>query len=512
MTSHFRVSPPPNERAAAYEGFMGLDTSRSDTTQDTGSNQILCTLSGGTCDEYGQIVRDPGYIKATKAAGDAINDFISHVAFFNVGEFCWAYRTDAGIGFDSIRDHRIDPVWPSNARIASTYFNGTTVFVARALPAYTYNGYIWNAATHESRLANYNPSFITTVQNRAIIAGIPLKATELHFSATNQLRFYHDETDKTDNSVTRPGYIDIQNLISRSETITGIAPFEQTRLAVFTEERMILYNTDPDLNKWSIDSTANIHVGCLSHNTIQPAGTDLYFCSRTGVHSVQRSRENGILVFASAMSSRIKRLYKELVASVDDPQDISAVWDQDAGRYHIFFPQPGSPFSRRLTMTINPFDHRSTPKWSLTSFLNERCGDAFGGDIVFGTGAGIYREADEDDTTTADLLLAPLTFSTPWLWHGDVVGKKPTSRFLMQAKGRGLINVRAFNDQDQLIWSTSIQSEYNEDDGPPPNTPLSEQYDRAFETEYRGVRFEFEIVGGRGRFVFSGFAVYVKRG
>lgn len=510
MTSHFKVQTPPGERAAAYENFMGLDTSRSDTTQDTGSNQVLAALSGGYCDEFGQIVRDPGYYRETKSTGDPINDTVAHVAFFNVDEFAWAYRVDAGVGFDSVRDHRINPVWPSNARISSTFFNGTVVFVSRALLPYTYDGYVWRAARPESRLQNYNPSYITTVLNRAVIAGIPLKATELHFSAINQLRFYDDETDKNDNSVTRPGFIDIQNLITRSETITGIAPFEQTRLAVFTEERMILYNTDPDLNKWTIDNTANIHVGCLSHNTIQPAGTDLYFCSRTGVHSVQRSRENGILVFSTAMSARIKRLYKQLVDSVEDPQDISAVWDQDSGKYHIFFPQAGSPFSKRLTLTINPFDHRAQPKWSLTTFLNETCGDAFGGMTVFGTHAGIYREADEEDDAAP--LLAPLTFTTPWLWHADVVSKKATTRFLMQAKGRGTINVKAYNDNNQVIWSTSVVCEHNEDDGSPPNTPLSEQYDREFATEYRGVRFEFEIVGGRGRFVFSGFAVYVKRG
>lgn len=509
MTSHYKVKTNPDERAAPYENFMGLDKSRSDTTQDTGGSQVLATLSGGFCDEFGQIIRDPGYYREAKASGAQVSGNIRHIAFFTAGEYCWAYQKASGIGFDSIRDHNTDAVWPANARPASTFFNGTVIYVARALTPYTYDGYLWKQATTESHLEDYKPSFITTVQNRAIIAGIPLKSTELHFSATNQIRFYNDATDKTDNSVTRPGFIDIQNLITRSETITGISPFEQTRLAVFTEERMILYNTDPDLEKWTIDNTANIHVGCISHNTIQPAGTDLLFCSRTGVHSVQRSRDNGILVFSTAMSDRIKRLYKKLVASVEDPQDISAVWDQDNGKYHVFFPQPGGKFSARLTLAMNPFADRAAPKWSLTRFMNERCADSLGGVTVFGTIAGIYRQADLEDVNAE--INNTLSFSTPWLWHADVAGKKSTSRLLIQAKGRGTINVRAYNDANRVIWSDSVVVEYSEDDGSPPNTPLSEQYDRPFENEYRGVRFEFDIVEGKGLFIFSGFAVYIKR-
>lgn len=508
MTASFRSKSHPQDKPIAYENFMGLDTSRSDSTQDTGSNQVLRTLSGGYCDEHGQIVRDPGYYRLTKNDGAPINDWIAHATFFTLGEVAWAYRVKVGLGFDSVRDHRTDPVWPANAIPSSTTFNGITVVCGKALTPYTYNGYIWREADLETQLSEYKPAFITTVQNRAVIAGIPLKSTELHLSQTNQLRFYDETRDANDESVTRPGYIDIQNLITRSESITGIAPFEQSRLAIFTQDRMILYNTHPDLELWTIDETANVNIGCISHNTIQVAGTDLIFCSRTGVHSVRRSRENGILVSSSSMSDRVRRLYLSLVKSVENPQSISAVFDQDEGKYHIFFPQAGTPFTKRLTLSFNPYSDRHTPKWSLTQFLNETCGDSLGGQTIFGTRQGLFLAASEEDRGADEY--APLTFSFPTFWHRDIVNKKKTASILIQAQGHGTINIVGRNDSGAIIFSDRVTVEYNEDDLSIPSVPLSAQYERPFNCEYRGINLSLEVVDGKGLFVLSGIAIYIR--
>lgn len=511
MTSHYRSRNDGGQKAAAYENFMGLDVSRPETNQDAGGQQVLRKLSGGYCDDIGQIIRAPGYYRLKRRDNTTIDDAIAHTVVFAEDEPCWAYVTREGIGFDSVRAHRTSVVWPSNAQIASTVFNGKTVFVARGLEPQIYDGYIWDTPGSDTYFNEYKPSYITTVENRMVIAGIPLKPTELHFSATNQIRFYNETTDASDEAVTRPGFIDIQNLITRTEKITGLAPFETSRLAVFTQDRMLLYNTNADLTKWAIDQTANVKIGCISHNTIQSAGTDLIFCSRTGVHSVSRSRENGILVFSRAMSDRVKRLYRSLVDSVEDPTLISAVWDQDNGQYHILFPQASSNLTKRLTLSLNPSNDRSAPKWSLTEFLNETCGDFMGGMCVFGTSDGLYqlaREEDEGADTYPDL-----EFETPLLWHGDIVNKKATASILFQVAGRGTLTVTVTNEAGRDLWShtTAIDAAI-QDDGSIPQVPLVDQYDRPFETEYRGARFNFKVTGGKGLLIVSGFAVYLKVG
>jgi len=511
MSNPLRPTSIRNESVSAYEGFVGLDTTLSPLARDRGNSQPLTTLSGGYADEYGQIVRDAGYSRLKMIDGVENYDRIVHLILFNADgpEAAWVYRTNAGLGFRSTRNHETPEVWPSNAVVSSTTFNGVQLYTAKALMPYTYNGLLFREAQPTTNLGSYVPAFCTTVQNRVIIAGIPLRPTEIHFSRTNSLVFYDKDTDATSTEVTRAGFIDIQNLIPRAETITGIAPFEVSRLAIFTENRMILYETDPDIRNWTIDASANVNVGCISHNTIQSAGTDLLFCSRNGVHSVARSKQNGILVFSQSMSDRVQRLYRQLVDSVDDPQTISAVWDQDNSHYHIFFPNETTGFTTRLTLSMNPNQQSFSPKWSMTRFLNGTCGFALSDKVVIGTIDGPYIVNDEAYELSEEQ--APLRFCTPLLWHGSISNYKETRALTIQAAGQGRMKVVACDENDRQIFSDEFWVEASGDDGTIARVPLFDQFERPFQCRYRGVRFEFEVTEGRGLFFFSGFGVHIKR-
>lgn len=508
MTTLSSTKTPRNHKPVSYEGFMGLDTSRSTYTRDTGGRQVLDVLDGAHCDEYGQIIRDPGYYNVLRVDGKRPTEHVVHMDFFAEGEVGWAYKTREGIGFESIRAHRNDPVWPSNANPSSTVFNNRLVMVAKALNAYIYDASKWSQAETTSYIQDYNPAYICTVADRAIIAGIPLKPTSIYFSATNEFRFYNEANDADSEAVTRPGFIDIRNRIGNAETITGISPFEYSRLAIFTQDRMLLYKTDPDITQWEIDNSANIHVGCISHNTIRPAGTDILFCSRSGVHSIQRSRDNGILVFSIAMSDRIKTLYRKLLNEVEDPSTIRAVFNQDTGQYHIFFPQKDDRFTKRLTMTLNPFVSEAPPKWSLTTFLNATCGAFLSGDCFLGTTQGVYLEAPQD-ALDADLY-PDVAFDTPILWHGTVTDKKQTEAIVIQCEGSGRIELEVVDDQNNTIFSSVYYERYDGDDSSPRSITLYDQFKRDFKTEYRGARFRFRIKNGKGRFIFSGFAILLR--
>jgi predicted Fe-Mo cluster-binding NifX family protein len=511
LSSFLRIDPTKGERVAAYENFTGLDTTRSRLARDNGSSQSLDTLSGGYADEYGQIIRESGFTRLKMIDKSENYDEITHITLFNAAdlEASWVYKTRLGLGLRSTRLHETDEVWPSNAVVSSTVFNGIQLFVARALQPYTYDQFRFEPTSEGSNLTAYTPAFCTTVQNRVIIAGIPYRPTEIHFSRTNELVFYDAEIDQDSEAVTRPGFIDIQNLIPRAENITGLAQFEISRLAIFTENRMIMYQTDPDIEKWTIDASANVNVGCLSHNTIVSAGTDVIFCSRNGIHSISRSRQNGIMVFSTSLSDRVQRLYKQLVRSVDDPQKISAVWDQDNSHYHVFFPNETTGLTQRLTLSLNPSNERTNPKFSLTQFLNGCCGYALSDKVVIGTIDGPYVVDTEESETSEEQ--APLKFSTPLLFHGSITNQKMTRAITIQAAGKGHMRVTAFNQDDKEIWSDSFWVENSGDDGIIADVPLFDQFERPFEAQYRAVRFEFEVTEGQGEFFFSGFGIHVKR-
>ena len=359
----------------AYENFQGLDSSRDLTSQDIKSEQPLSTLENAFCDWRGQIVRDPS---ASYRSGDYK---VIHVRHFGMGEVSWAERTGSGITFNSDRDHSLVDAYPTNACVSSTVFNQNVHFFARALTSYRYDGISWQA-NESPALNKLNPALGVPVQRRLAVAGIPGRETQVHFSRVDQSEIFPDDEDNTSTDVLRAGYIDIANQLGTADQITGISPFEQNRVIIFTSDRALMYQIDPDITLWTIDERTTINIGCSSHNTIVQAGTDVIFCSRSGVHSIRRSQDNGILVFSVSMSDKVDLLYREYFNSVIDPETITAVWDQDTAQYHIFFPQPGDEIAKRLTLSTNPEGADPQPKWSSGDFLNARCGSFLGGELV----------------------------------------------------------------------------------------------------------------------------------
>ena len=70
-------------RTVAYDGFMGLDTSRDLRAQDTGQEQHLAEVINAHCDWRGQIVKDPA---ASFRNGEMR---VRHINFFATGAAAW---------------------------------------------------------------------------------------------------------------------------------------------------------------------------------------------------------------------------------------------------------------------------------------------------------------------------------------------------------------------------------------------------------------------------------------
>lgn len=487
----------------AYENFMGLDTSRDITSLDTGKEQHLASIVNATCDWRGQIVRDPA---CRLRLGNAT---VAHVRFFGPDEVCWAEQTGSAIDFVSDRNHRLESVHPAGSIITSTVFNQSVILASRGRPLYRYDGISFerNQSPAANRLL---PGFATSIQRRLAVAGIPGRETQVHLSRVDQDEIFPEDEDETSTNVLRAGFIDVANLLGTADQITGLGSFEQNRLAVFTADRAIIYRIDPDIDRWLIDENANINIGCASHNTIANAGTDLIFCSRSGVHSIKRSEDNGILVFSYSLSDKIDLLYRELFDSVEDPQSISAVFDQDKAEYHIFFPQPGGILCKRLTLAMNPEGNQMQPKFSQGDFLNARCGAFLGGKLVFGTTGGVYDvlnvETEDEDAFTPNMEIV-----TPLLWHGSLSDTKETHSIIIQAAGNGIMEVDAQDLDGRQLGSLTIEVSDNPDDNYFQDVPLSKQYERKWSHRYKAAQYRFRTVGGSGLMRLIGFAITTRK-
>jgi len=502
MTSTTKSPSGVKVKTYAYENFQGLDTSRDVTSLDTGKDQHLSVINNATTDWRGQIVRDP----ACKYIYGEYN--VDHIRFFSKDEAVWAESTEAGLNFKSQRGHTLENVHSANSIVSSTVFNQNAILTSKGRPMYRYDGSTFSR--NQSPSANeLLPAFCTSVQRRLVVGGITGRETEVHITRVDQDEIFPLDEAAGETSVLRGGYIDIANNLGTADQITGLGAFEQNRLVIFTADRAIIYKIDPDITQWTIDDNANIYIGCASHNTIQNAGTDLLFCSRSGIHSIKRSEENGILVYSYSLSDKIDLLYRELFNSVPKKEQISAVFDQDEAIYHVFFPQSGGKLCRRLSLAMNPEGGEAQPKFSTGDFLNSRSGAFLNGKLLFGTTGGVYEvlkvEKENDNSFTPNM-----DIKTPLLWHGSLEQTKETSSLLIQAAGKGVITIDAQDENGKVIGELVMEVDDTSDDNYFADVPLSRQYERKWQHRYRAAQYRIKTTGGRGLLRIIGFAVTVR--
>lgn len=503
--SQTRAPDGVRKRPRVYEGFMGLDDSRDPTSMETGEEQHLVELDNGYCDWRGQITRDPPILKRS-------GEFpVKHARWFAPDLLCWAELRGDGVHFNSDANHSASPGWPTAANPASTVFNRRAHFFARGLQPWHYDGANWRPNASDA-LTVLRPEFGVAVNRRMCVAGMVGRETIVDISRVDNDEVFSDDEDRDSNNVLRAGFIDVGNLLGTADQITGLGAFEQGRLAIFTQDRCLIYQIDPDLNNWQLEDRVNIQVGCASHNTIVQAGTDLLFCSRVGVHSISRSADNGITVFSQPMSDKVERTYRALFRQVENPKEISAVWDRDQRQYRIFFPlRTGETKSLVMTMGTDEQAQQAgqrvtIPKWSTGSGFNILNGASLGGRMAFGTKGGNYDvlelEDERGETPT-------LTFATPILWNGDLDGTKESNALVISASGKSHIEVSAFNDRGEDLGTLNLEVEETDDDDSFPDVALRRQYTVRFERRYRGLQLRFRVTG-KGLFRLSGLALILR--
>ncbi len=485
-------------KPVAYEDFQGLDVSRALTSLDTGKQQHLSTLKNGFCDWRGQITKDPG---GDHLSGDLP---IQTVGFYSSDSVVWAEQDGAGINLVSESGHQKIGAFTSDSVVDMVVFNRRVHFFSEDQLPVRYDGTKYEESGSPS-LDKLKPAFGVSVGRRLAVAGIRGRETEIHLSRVDDATIFPEDEPPDSVSVTRASSFSVENQLGTSEVITGLARFEQQRLAVFTNDRVLVYFIDPDLTQWTLDDKAAINIGCVSHRSIVSAGADLLFCSRAGVHSLRRSLDNGITIEGESLSNKIDILYRELIAQVPNVNMISAVYDQDMGQYSIFFPQEGNALSTRLMMTLKP--GVMEPKWSTGDFLQARCGAFLGGRLVYGTAGGVYTIGKIEDEKEVH---PSMTLTFPVLWHGSFTDSKNIHSIILQASGTGNGVLEVINDENVTLRSDTFEIDEGKDDNFFSDVPLSAQYERKMELRYRGAQYRL-TVSGKGLVRIHGFGVMLRK-
>ena len=490
-----KVNTSKRTQLVGYQSFTGLDSSRDLFNQDTGDNQSLHVLENAYADFRGQLVRvGPGaYRFGTKP--------VRHAIHYDTDTLVTVSEYKDGLHLESEQGFSYDFIYPRSAIVSSTIFNRQIMLTARGLAPTIFDGKKFTPTKSTTAYVAL-PAFCTTVQQRLCIAGVAGSDTLVMISAANDLdRFFGDEAvDAT--SPLRAANIDIANLLGTADKITGISSFETDKLCIFTNDRAFIYKLDPDVTQWELQTEASATYGCASHNTIKEAGSDLLYCSRSGIHALRRVTDNGLQISSVNLSAQIDQIYRSLFNQVNDPQEITAVWDQDEGQYHVYFPIAGSGEFNRLTMTVNSGSDGTRTSFSTGDFLKSRCSTTLGGNMVIGTKRGVFNRNKVESNEGA---MPDVTVETPVLWMGALDGIKQSNSITIQAYGDGELTITATDDQNRDKWQTTVMLTDEDDDGRR-TVPLQRQYERPMSIRFRGLRFKFEYKG-TGLFRIIGFAV-----
>lgn len=465
-----------------YYGFRGIDRSRDITALETEKDQNFWRLDNCYVDYRGQLIRDPAFY-----LHQGSNRFpVKCLRFYNREGVCFAEEDAAGTHLSSDRGHQLLNAFPKDAVVSMTNFQGKVHIFCQDHRMYRYDGFQFSTST-----ASIKPKFGVPIQRRLAVAGFKDRPTTVEFSRVDNPDIFLGEEAPTE-EVTRAAFLDISNLIGTADEIMGMGTFEANRLAVFTKDQTLVYIIDPDFEQWQLDSRANLRIGCISHNTIVNAGSDLLFCSRRGIHSIMRSEQNGITIAEASLSDAVEPLYQELVRTTPNPEQISAVYDPDTQTYHVFFPRPGGNQTRRLSMNFRA--GYENVNFQLGDTLLPRCGAFLGGRLMFGTADGVYEATERtfvQDTGLSDLRRSPMSAETPILWLGDFLGTKRAHTFIIQATGRGRFYVDFVDENDSQVASIEINLDRLEGDPRWGDAPLYQDYSYPFNHVFRGLRLRF---------------------
>lgn len=483
------MSPPTRktieQRKFLYAGFDGIDTSRSELVLENPERQPIVACDGLYADWRGFLGTDlPTSVISNEERP------VVHIRHFSLNrdDFIYAYTDGSVIRLKENTYGKECPVaLPADTIITSCIFNRKAIFCHGHGAPLVWDGSEWGTIASPDAV---DARYCAVAAGRLVLAGFPNDPTELKVSRWNDLAAFATEDD-AQSSVTKGFRFNIANELGRAEIITALSPFETGKLAIFTNDRTLIYSTDVDYSLWALDRSVSIGVGAISHNSVDGTIDELLFCSRQGVHSVRRSALNGLTMFTVPLSEKVGEMYRKLIRSIPNGQTINAVYDRDYGRYRLFFPLETGPV--QLSISFSPARGDGEPiyaKWAHSSYPKALCGDFLGGQTIIGCADGI--RAYEHELAPGDRGGGGWA-EFPFFWHGDEQQVKAVGEAFVIASGKGIVRLSAVDERDRQLTETIFEVNDLDDDISQTGIELKRQFARRFEHRYIGVKFRVTV-------------------
>tara|TARA_B100000927_G_scaffold141247_1_gene113907 strand:+ start:5084 stop:6658 length:1575 start_codon:yes stop_codon:yes gene_type:complete len=461
-------------RLFPFNRFIGLDTVTSPTNM---SERFFVELEGAYVDFRGQIVRGPGVDNTGQGSTEVYN--IAHYG----SEYIVEYEYD-GTDVD--------------IRVPGTFFNGAfTASTAAITPISVVNfdqkqfsfmeGHVpkyWDGTafasattTNASSLGRYpDGGHAVNILNRLAVAGIPNKPTEIHISVQDSFDDWRTNTSGGTTPAATDGLIlDVKNQFSSNDVIKGLAVLEGDKLVIFGQNETLVFLADNNINQWQIARDFRVPIGIFGRNTAVNVGTDIFFCSRFGIHSLRRAA-SGLTLETIMLSREIQDAFQDAVGrcpATGERQEPHAVWDGELGQYHVFFPRDIVNLSGttetfdRLTFTYEPgvgrggfrsFAFSPSTSISCASFFARP--DTSSQISALQVGTWGHGTGDGQDLTRASKPgSGDMNVRTPLLSLNTPDQYKMFKRLIIRAVGTADFTVTVFDQDNNNLQSTTVRPE-----------------------------------------------------
>ena len=243
------------------------------------------------------------------------------------------------------------------------------------------------------------------------------------------------------------GYIDLKSVWGQDKII-AIHSFAG-KLVIFGEKNIAIYNNPDVIASIALDEVIR-GIGCVSRDSIQSVGDDLYFLSDTGVRSLFRTTQLDKL----PLTEKSITIKDELIANITASRNVKSVFMQNEGLYIISF------VDRNVTYVFDTTykTEKETPRISKWVFTDDREPASMAYTSTYGLLVGQqagrvatyegYYDVDYSGSSVYTYNNYTSSFATVWLDLGQGVQASILKRLIMVvAGGQGTdVGVRLYKD------------------------------------------------------------------
>ena len=336
-------------------GIYGLDTQSNPTALDS---NWLTKADNITYTEGGKVTFRKGVKQGTLNSGAKIGALVEHYNGTTTTLFCTYGSTIAQLDLTDKDNAFINPytTTTSTSNWQFQNFNNELLAFQEGTDCLHYHGGTWDLLknslgyTAPAGVTTFDPSCGLGYYGRVWAGGI---------SEEDDVLYYSDLLGAHKWNTGDAGYIDLKSVWGRDE-IVAIHPYAG-KLVIFGKQNIALYDNANDVTNLALDEVIR-GIGCVSRDSIQAIGDDLYFLSDTGVRSLQRTTVMDKL----PLTEKSLTIKDELIANIKASTNVKAVYMFDEGLYLLSF----VALNVTYVFDIQAQTPRETPrvtKWVFTS-------------------------------------------------------------------------------------------------------------------------------------------------